>query len=279
MFTTAIIAFREFLEAFLIVGIFLGISKKLQLKREVEIAFAAGIGFIISLLLATVTYMFGDVARGILTEDRAEILESYLLIFSGFFIAYVIFSLHDTLRRGRGGKLLSAHKKLEKNAFDVSLFATITLMVAREGFEIALFTASTSLFSVFMQNFLGLLLGFSVASVIGCLTYFSYVRFPIGKVFKFTEYAIILLGASLVQNGITELLEHSFNIHIGDMLRLPLQFLPNEHTVVGHLIQSLTGIDNEFSLVRLGIMGIYIGAIYLLFLKQRQKSAPLPAKK
>jgi len=268
MFTTAIIAFREFLEAFLIVGIFLGISRKMHLKREVEIALAACIGFLISLILATGTYAFGDTARGILTEERAEVLEGYLLIFSGFFIAYVILSLHDTLRRGRGKKLLLAHKKLEKNAFDISLFVTIMLLVVREGFEIALFTASTSLFSVFLQNFLGLILGFSSASVIGILTYFSYIKFPIGKVFKVTEYMIILLGAALVQIGITEVLEHNFNIHIGDILRFPLQFLPGEESIMGHLLRTLTGIDAEFSLIRLGIMVMYIAVMYYLFMKK-----------
>lgn len=39
MITTAVISFREFLEAFLIVGVFLGISKKLNLKKEFEIGF------------------------------------------------------------------------------------------------------------------------------------------------------------------------------------------------------------------------------------------------
>lgn len=273
MFTTAIIAFREFLEAFLIVGIFLGISKKLKLKREVEIAIAAGLGFGISLLLTIATYAFGDIARGILTEERAEVLESYLLIFSGGFLAYVVLSLHDTLRRGRGKKILTAHKKLEKNAFDISLFTTIVFLVVREGFEIALFTAGTSLFSVFFQNVLGLLLGFVLASGLGVLTYFSYIRFPIGKVFKATEYMIVLLGAALVQTGITELLEHSFNIRIGDMFRLPLQFLPEDETVIGRLLQTLTGVDQEFSLVRLAIMGIYIVVIYLLFMR-KNKVAP-----
>lgn len=268
MFTVAIIAFREFLEAFLIVGIFLGISKKLKLKREVEIAIAAGIGFAISLLLSIVTYAFGDTARGVLTEERAEILESYLLIFSGGFLAYVVLSLHDTLRRGRGKRILTAHKKLEKNAFDISLFATIIFLVVREGFEIALFTASTSLFSVFFQNVLGLLLGFVLASAIGLLTYFSYIKFPIGKVFKVTEYMIILLGAALIQLGITELLEHSFAIHIEDIYQFPFQFLPSDETVLGHFIKTLTGVDQEFSLIRLAIMGAYIFIIYLLFMRK-----------
>ena len=37
MITTAVISFREFLEVFLIVGVFLGISRKLNLKKEFEI--------------------------------------------------------------------------------------------------------------------------------------------------------------------------------------------------------------------------------------------------
>ncbi len=273
MYTTAIIAFREFLEAFLIVGVFLGISKKLKLGREIEIGFAASVGMVISFLLAIATYMFGDLARGVLTEERAEFLESYLLIFSGCFIAYVVFSLHNFLRRERGGKLLTAHKKLQENTFDLSLFLTIVMLVVREGFEIALFTASTSLFSAFFQNFLGLVIGFAGAAVLGLLTYLTYVRFPVGKVMKITEYMIILLGASLVQNGVTELLEHAFNIHLSDYLSIPLTFLPSEHTMIGHFIQSLTGLDNEFSFVRLGIMAMYIGCIYILFLRKSDKSA------
>ncbi len=268
MLTTFLIAFREFLEAFLIVGVFLGISKKLKLKREVEICFAAGAGLVISLILASVTYIFGDYARGVLTEERAEVLEGYLLIFSGFFLAYVIFSLHKVLRRSKGGALIQAHKKLQENAFDFSLFLTITMLVVREGFEIALFTASTSLFSVFLQNFLGLILGLVLASAIGLLTYVTYLKFPIGKVFRATEYMIVLLGASLVQNGFTELLEHSFNIHLEDIVRFPLKFLPDSESMVGHMLKSLTGLDQEFSLPRLMIMVVYIASVYILFIRK-----------
>lgn len=268
MLTTGIISFREFLEAFLIVGVFLGISRKLVLNKEKEIILAAVFGFAVSITLATLTYTFGSFARDILTHERAEILESYLLIFSGIFLAYVIFSLHKTLQKSRGGKLIEAHQKMQKRQFDFSLFVTISALVIREGFEIALFTASTSLFAVFMQNFLGLILGFASASVVGFMTFFTYLKFPIGKVYRVTEYMIVLLGASLVQNGITELLEHVYHIELSDMLRLPFGFLPDSHSVLGHLIQSMTGLDREFSVARLSIMLVYIGIIYLLFLKR-----------
>ena len=268
MITTAVISFREFLEVFLIVGVFLGISRKLNLKKEFEIGLAAVIGICFSLLLATGTYFFGNQVRGILTEKNAELLESYLMIFSGLFLAYVIFSLHNVLRHSRAGTLIKAHQKLQENAFDISLFFTIIFLVIREGFEIALFTASTSLFSVFIQNFVGLMLGFVSASILGIMTFFAYVKFSIGKVFKITEYMIIILGASFVQNGVTKLLKHGFNIDLSRILSLPLNFLPNKSSLIGHMMKSFIGLDREFSLVKLAIMVGYILIIYLIFLKK-----------
>jgi len=272
MMTTAVIAFREFLEAFLIVGVFLGISRKLKLKKEFEISLAALLGIIFSLLLSSAVYVLGDRAHTILNEENAEYLEGYLLVFSGLFIAYVVFSLHNVLRKGRGETLIKAHKKMQQKAFDISLFFTILLLVIREGFEIALFTASTSLFSAFMQNIIGLLLGFVSAIALGAATFLAYIRLPIGKVFRATEYMIIVLGASLVQHGISEMVEIYLGLHISDMLPMPLNFLPHKETLIGHLLQSMVGIDRDFSFIRLTIMGIYVGVIYLFFLKRRRNS-------
>ncbi len=274
MFTTAVIALREFLEAFLIIGVFLGISRKANLRKEPEIILAAAAGVVLSLLLVVGTYIFGDHARTILTENNADILESYLLIFSGLFISYVVFSLHGFLRKGRGASVLLAHKKLQQRVFDISLFFTIVFLVIREGFEIALFSASVALFSSFVQNLTGLLLGFGIAAVLSLSTFIAYIRFPISRVFKATEYMIILLGASLTQNGVTLLLEKSFHIDISSVLSLPLRFLPSEESFTGHLLQGFLGVDQHFSVVRLAIMLIYIGAVRALFLKQR-RSVPV----
>lgn len=271
MLPTALIAFREFFEAVLILSVFLGISKKLHLQREKEIVLAAGFGFVIAFLLSILTYLFADYARLFLTHERAEVLESYLMVFSGCFIAYVVFSLHNVLSKSRGGKLLKAHKDLESRPFDVALFTMIAMLVAREGFEIALFTATISLFSAFLQNMFGLFLGFIAAGVIGSLSYLSYLRFPIGKVFKLTEYMIILLGASLVQNGLTELVEQLLHVNLSDVLRLPLAFLPDSESILGHLLQTFTGLDQELSLPRLMVMLIYGAVVYVLFL---HKSKP-----
>lgn len=270
MFTTAVIAFREFLEAFLIVGVFLGISKKLNLKIEKEIGFATATGLLLSLLLNIGVYAVGDHTRKFLTEKNADSIESYLMIFSGFFIAYVVFSLHKRMNPNRKEKLSQTNERLKTSVFDISLFLTIVFLVVREGFEIAFFTASISLFSVFMQNFLGLLIGFASASVIGILTFFAYIKFPIKWLFKATEVMIVLLGASLVQTGITKFLETHFNIYLSNMLSFHFQFLPNEDNFVGNLLQGFLGIDQGYSAARLIISMSYITAIYMLFYIQKK---------
>ena len=112
------------------------------------------------------------------------------------------------------------------------------------------------------------MLGFVSASVLGIMTFLAYVKFSIGKVFKITEYMIIILGASLVQNGVTKLLKYGFNIDLSRILSLPLNFLPDKSSLIGHMMKSFIGLDREFSLAKLAIMVGYILIIYLIFLKK-----------
>lgn len=247
---------------------FLGISKKLNIKREKEIVFASLIGIIISIGLPIFVFLFSQQASRILTEKNAEILESYLMIFSGFFIAYVVFSLHNFFVLNRSKAIIKSHQKLQQNIFDLSLFLTIIFFVVREGFEIALFTATTSLFFKFIENLFGLILGFFVSFGFGILTYFGFLRFSINKVYKLTEF-LIIIGASLVKNGLTELLEIYFDIKLENILPIKLVFLPHESTFVGHLLKNNFGLQQDFSLMMFFIIASYFIVVRLLFLKRR----------
>lgn len=268
MFATAIIAFREFFEVFLIIGLFLGVSKKLGLKKEKEIGIAALVGILLSFGLAIATYLLANQAHNYLTEKNADALESYFLIFSGFFIAYVVLSLHKSIGKHSRAMMQKAQQKMEQNIFDTSLFLIVVFMVVREGFEIALFTAGTSLFSTFIQNLLGLFAGFLLSALLGIMVYLAYIKFPIGKIFKITEYFIILIGASMIQVGITKLFETHFAISLSRMLPLPFAFLPPEDSLPGAILQSFFGIDRDFSIIRLCIMIAYIATVYIFYIKQ-----------
>jgi len=272
MLATLMVSLREFLEVFLIIGVFLGISKKLGIKREKEIIIASIIGIIISFILPIIVFLYGDRARLILTEEKAELLQSYLMVFSGFFIGYVVFSLHRTFAIRRSKSLIQAHQKLQQNVFDISLFFTIVFFIIREGFEIALFTATTSLFSRFIENLSGLFIGFALSSLLGLLTFISYIKFSIGKIFRLTEYLIILLGASFVKNGVTELMIQYFHINLSSIVPLHLGFIPSSSSYIGHLLNNLFGIEQSMSLAKIGIMASYIGLVYIFFLRKAATS-------
>ncbi|MBI3620424.1 FTR1 family protein [Candidatus Roizmanbacteria bacterium] len=270
MLTTLLIALREFLEVFLIIGVFLGISNKLKIGKEKEIAAAAALGIFLSFALATGEFLIGERAKFILTEKNADLLEGYLMIFSGFFIAYVILSLHKFFALKRTSAILQAHEKLKSHTFDLSLFFMIVFFVLREGFEIALFTATTSLFNKFAENMAGLLGGFFISFAVGLITCLAYVRLPISRIFQLTEYLLIFLGASLVKNGLGELFAAYFHIELSQVVPVRLWFLPAAETYAGHFIKQLFGVERNFSLLSLTMMAGYILCIYLLFYRTKK---------
>jgi len=248
----------------------LGISKKLKIKREKEIILASLLGVIIAIALPIFVFVFSRQASRVLTEKNAELLESYLMIFSGFFIAYVVFSLHKFFILSRSKAVIKSQQKLQEGIFDISLFLTIVFFVVREGFEIALFTATSSLLAKFLENLFGLFLGFFTSSLFGILAYFGFLRFSLGKIYKLTEFLIIILGASLVKNGISELLEIYFDLNLKNIIPLKLTFLPHQSTFFGHFLKNNFGLQQDFSLTMLFVMISYFLLVRLLFLTKRE---------
>lgn len=269
MLTTFIIALREYLEAFLIIGVFLGISKKLKFRKEKEILLASFIGILISIILPLFAFYFSDLASKVLTKKNSEILEGYLLIFSGGFISYVIFSLHKTIHQVTDKNLIKAHSKMKDNLFDLSLFLLIVFFIVREGFEIALFTATTSLFSSFSQNLAGLILAFFTSLIFSLLIYASFLKISFSKIYKLTEWMILFLGAAMIVNGVNEILEGYFRLKISHFLPIKILFLPEKSTFIGHLLKNLFGIQRDFSLVSILIIFCYIFTIKKFFLAKK----------
>lgn len=186
------------------------------------------------------------------------------------FIAYVVFSLHKFMEPHRHALLKQVKEQLiQKEMFDIALFLTIVFFIAREGFEVSLLTATSSLFSVFSQNIIGLLLGFIAAGAVGAGTFFSILKIPIHRIFQFTEWIIVIFGAAMVKNGITILSEDYFNLHLEKVLPIPLPFIPSDTTALGHVAKNLLGLESQLSAVSLLIMGFYIAWMFFFFLRKK----------
>lgn len=255
MLATAILVFREFLEAFLIAGVFLSISKKLKLRREFEILLALGVGVLLSVFLAAGVFFLGDNARAFVTEENAELLEGFLMVFAGLFIAYVVFELHRFMNKANREALGKTKSVVEERGFDIAIFFSVIFLVLREGFEIALFTASVSLFADFAENLLGLFIGFSVAAIVGTATYFAYSALPIAKVFSVTEYAIIALGAVFTANGLGKLFEFYFNDY-AELFAIHPPFMSTEVSTLSPLL-----------------MAAYLVIVYFAFFRKKSSVA------
>lgn len=252
MLATILIAFREFLEAFLIAGVFLGLSKQLKLKKEFEIWSALILGIVVSFALAITTFAFGNEVRTVITESNAKLVEGYLLVAAGAFLAYVVFSLHRAMSSAKQKAIARVKENITAgNGFDFALFGSILSFILREGFEIALFTASVALFADFMVNLAGLFIGFAVAAVVGVGFYVFYTKLPIKKIFTATEYAIVAFGAVMTGSGIMKVGEYQFGIDMGSIAAIPLPF-----------------VSNPVSVLPVVVILAYIGAVYYLFLRK-----------
>ncbi len=252
MLATILIAFREFLEAFLIAGVFLGLSKQLNLKKEFEIWSALILGVVVSFTLAIGTFVFSNEVRAVITESNAKLVEGYLLVAAGAFLAYVVFSLHRAMASAKEKTIKQMKENLTATkGFDFALFGSILSFILREGFEIALFTASVALFADFMVNLAGLFIGFAVAAVVGVGIYVFYTKLPIKKIFTATEYAIVAFGAVMTGSGIMKVGEYQFGIDMGSIAAVPLPFL-----------------TDSVSLLPVMVVVAYISAVYYLFLRK-----------
>ncbi len=268
MLTTFIIGLREYLEVFLIIGIFLGLNKKLLLKKEKEIFLASLLGISLSILLPIIFFYYNNLLKNLINKKYSEIFEGFLMIFSGIFISYIIFSLHNLIHKKTNKKIKEINKNnYYNNFFDLSLFLLIIFFILREGFEIALFTSTTSYFYTFYENIIGLLLSFSIASIFGILTFFGFSQLSIKKIFKFTEWLLILLGGSMIINGINELLEGLFNSKISYYLPIYLNFLPEKDSFLGHFLKTFFTLKQEYSFIYVIFLIFYFLLIKKIMIK------------
>lgn len=268
----AIITFREFFEAWLIVGLFIGIAKSLNLGRGRDMLKAVLLGMVIAIIIPSVVFLAGDSLQRIWTEEKVELTEGVLMIVASLMIGIVSLYLHKFFSVKRQAVIKQATEKLQTNVFDRALFTIIVISIVREGLEIGLFALSISLVTPVKTLFLGLGVGFALASVVGIFAMLAYKRLPIKKIYAVTEIGILFVGAALFKNGISEILEVIWHIDTSKILPLPLSFMPSHESLLGHFLNTIFGIEREFSLAKLLLITLYFGAVYyFVFHRAKQK--------
>ncbi len=212
-----IVAFREFLEAFLTVGVLLSISSKFNLHRTKGIIGGAFVGFISIFLLATVVFSADSTFIKHVSKDSFDLVEGWLFILSSIFIAYAVFSLHKILSHysHQDGKKIESKVNQYKLSYWLLPF-TAFLFVLKEGSEGIFFNVTNGLFYTFTEDLTGFGLAFLVALLCGLIIRKFLNFISLKRIFRITEVFIIFVGVDAITEGLETLAIYYFHVDISN---------------------------------------------------------------
>jgi high-affinity iron transporter len=258
MLPTAIIVFREVLEAALIVGIVMAASRGAP-GRDRWVAGGIAAGLLGALAVAAGAGAISAAVAGI----GEELFDATIL-----FVAVGMLGWHNIWMSGHG-RDLAAHAvqlggAVRSGAEPLwALTFAVALAVLREGSEIVLFLYGIALASQggAVAMVLGGAIGLALGVVAGAAIYWGLVSIPMRLLFQVTSWLVLLLAAGLASQGAAFLLQADLLPPLGANLWdtsfiLSDQGLPGRilHTLIGYTAQP-AGIQVVFYLATLLIIG------------------------
>lgn len=239
MFGTAVIVFREVLEAALIIGILAAATRSVPGRsRWLLGGLAAGLAG--SALVAASTDAISAIASGV----GQELFNAGILG-----IAVLMLAWHNIWMASHG-KALAISAKTTGNAIQDGrqansvLLVVVGLAVLREGSETVLFLYGISAAEVSgaAQMLLGGVIGILAGVCVGYAMYAGLLRVPMRWFFTATGVLVLLLAAGMASQAAHFLIQADVLPSLAAPIWNTSAMLP-EHSIAGTLLHSLAGYD------------------------------------
>jgi high-affinity iron transporter len=237
MLATAIIVFREVLEASLVVGIVLAASRGVP-KRGVWVGGGVAAGIFGAAVVAACAGAIADAVNGI----GQELFNATIL-----FTAVAMLGWHNIWMNRHGRDLVAAAATLGKAVLGGSrplyaLALVVAIAVLREGSEVVLFLYGIAVGSGVggLSMLAGGALGLVGGTAIGCIIYFGLLAIPLRRLFMVTSWLILLLAAGMASQGAAFLMQANLLPSLGDNLWDTSSIL-GERSMLGVLLHVLIG--------------------------------------
>jgi high-affinity iron transporter len=257
MFAATLLAFREGLEAALILGI--ALSALVRLKRDDQtrsIWLGAGAAGLISLGLGAGIYSLGIGFEG----ASEQIFEGVTMLLAAAVLTWMVFWMQQ-YGRNQKADLEREVRRAAMAGGAWALFSLAFLAVLREGIELALFLTAAAFTATAQQTLIGGFLGLAAASGAGWLIFATTARLDIGAFFRVTSVLLILFAAGLLAHGVHEfnevgwipaVVEHVWNLN-------PLL---HEDSGIGQILTALVGYNGDPSLTEvLAYAGYWVAVL------------------
>ena len=272
MIAAAVLAFREGLEAALILGIVLSVLQRLgRADRSWSVWLGAGLAALISLVAGAALHVLGVAFEG----QAEQIFEGVAMLLAAAVLTWMIFWM---ARQGR-----AVHTTLEREVRRAAqgggswaLFSLAFVAVLREGIELALFLTAAAFTTSRQGTLVGGLLGLGAAAVAGWMLFATARRLDVRAFFRVTGILLILFAGGLVGHGVHEfneagwipaVIEHVWNVN-------PVL---DEGSAVGQLLKALLGYNGNPSLTEVVAYIGYYAVAQLTLVHARSRAERVPA--
>jgi high-affinity iron transporter len=244
MVAALLITLREGLEAALVVGIVLGVLRKLGQADRSKPVWAG----VLAAAMVSIVAGLALNALGVAFEGRGEeIFEGIAMLLAAVVLTWMIFWMQ---RQGR-----HIQTELEKDVRQAvttrntwALFSLAFVAVVREGIETVLFLTAASFDATAVETLVGGGLGLAIAVVLGWVIFIAGKRLNVRTFFRVTSALLILFAAGLAAHGVHELQEAALlptiNEHVWDV-----NHILDEGSTVGTFLKALFGYNGNPSLL------------------------------
>ena len=275
MLSTFIIALREGLEAALIVGILVAYIVRTD-RRHFLKPLWTGVAAALTATFALGAFLSFTSAE---LSDRGEELFAGITSFIAVgLVTWMVFWMKRTARTLRN----ELHGKVDTalTGGPISLALVAFFAVAREGLETALFVYTNfQTVGAASTATVGLVLGLTLAVVLGYLIYNRSVKLDLSKFFTVTGVALIIVAAGVLSYGIHEFQELGWIPGVDDFLWDVTPWIAKE-SILASLLSGTVGFDTTTSFIQFIAWSAYLVAVLVPYLSKgkSQQSAPAAEK-
>ncbi len=205
MIAAGLIAFREGLEAALIVGIVISYLRKTGQQQLTRFAW---VGVALAILLSVVIAA-GITLLGMELEGTAEqLFEGVTILLAVGILTWMIFWMRYQSRTMKSTIEQHIQASIDSGATGRrGLIAVTFLAVFREGVETALFLSAAAFATSELDTLVGAVAGLVIAALVGYLIYGAALRLNLRAFFSVTSILLLIFAAGLFASGIHEFQE------------------------------------------------------------------------
>lgn len=270
MAPTALITFRETIEAALVVAMIAGIFVRMKEFSSLRIV-ALGVlsAIVASLALGTGTLAIGSQFALRFKGNNGALFEGILALTTATLVTWAVLTLDRHFRRYKIHLIQQVTMQVRSHD-TVGIFFIAFTSIFREAVEIILLLSGIVFTTKPIEIALGFGLGLLAGTIFTSLLLTATIKLPVRIVFRVTTYFLVLFAAGLMGKGVHEMVEYGL---IPELFKLKLFFIPARETFIGSLAYALFGLRNTMDALQVGVYGVYVLGMIKLLRRNPAKTA------